>query len=124
MQARMGETKTKSTVRITHVPSGLKLAEGPVGWGITPFEGNYYVGGRWLTTDRLVLSPLPGLCPYKFIYLWMDLKLPDGSKSRALGWKYVVPNPLLPFIAFRVALPGSHPELRVERFAAPAAAAA
>ena len=31
-----------------------------------------------------------------------------------LGWKYVVPNPLLPFIAFRVAVPGTHPELLVE----------
>ena len=30
-------------VHITHLESGQLLAEGPVGWGITPFEGNYYI---------------------------------------------------------------------------------
>jgi len=30
-------------IRITHNPSGEIIAEGPLGWGIMPFEGNYYI---------------------------------------------------------------------------------
>ncbi len=84
----------KKHIRITHRPSRLVLAEGPLGWGITPFEGNYY----------------------KFLYVWLDLKLGDGFRSKNLGWLYWLPNPLLPFIWFRVALPGSHEELEVTEF--------
>ena len=103
------------SVRITHRLTGDLLAEGPLGWGITPFEGNYYVSRKYLRTDRFKPNFLPGLCPYKFLYVWLDLILTDGSKEKNLGWMYWLPNPLLPFIWFRVALPGSHPSLVVER---------
>ena len=103
------------SVRITHRLTGDVLAEGPLGWGITPFAGNYYVSRKYLGTDRFKPNFLPGLCPYKFLYVWLDLILPDGSKEKNLGWMYWLPNPLLPFIWFRVALPGSHPSLVVER---------
>jgi len=103
-------------VRITHKASGIKLAEGPIGWGITPFEGNYYVRRKYLATDQIKPNFLPGLCPYKFLYVWMDFKFEDGRRDRNLGWLYWLPNPLLPFIWFRVALPGAHPALIVERF--------
>jgi uncharacterized protein (DUF427 family) len=93
----------------------MLLAEGPLGWAITPLEGNYYVSRRSLRTDRFKPNFLPGLCPYKFLYVWMDLVLDDGSREKNLGWMYWLPNPLLPFISFRVALPGSHPALVVER---------
>ncbi len=106
----------KKHIRITHRPSRIVLAEGPVGWGITPFEGNYYIRRRHLRTDRLKPNYLPGLCPYKFLYVWLDLKLGDGLRSKNLGWLYWLPNPLLPFIWFRVALPGSHEELEVTEF--------
>ena len=29
---------SREIIRITHLPSGTRLAEGPLGWGITPFE--------------------------------------------------------------------------------------
>jgi uncharacterized protein (DUF427 family) len=103
-------------VRITHRPTGLVLAEGPLGWGITPFEGNYYISKKYLRTDQFKPNFTPGICPYKFFYVWMDLQLPNGSAEKSLGWLYWLPNPLLPFIWFRVALPGSHPSLLVERF--------
>jgi len=103
-------------VRITHFPTDSLLAEGPLGWGITPFEGNYYVARKWLRTDGFRSSWLPGLCVYKFLYVWMDWEAPDGERSRMLGWLYWLPNPLLPFIWWRVALPGRHPELAIERF--------
>ncbi len=103
-------------VRITHRASGIKLAEGPIGWGITPFEGNYYVRGRYLATDQLKPNFIPGLCPYKFLYVWLDLKLGDGREVPNLGWLYWLPNPLFPFIWFRVGLPGTHPELLIEKF--------
>ncbi len=106
---------SKRTVRITHVPSNVLIAEGPLGWSMTPFEGNWYISGKALRTDAFCTTALPGLCPYKFIYLWLDFD-PGGGKppTKRLGWRYVVPNPLFPFIAFRVAVPGSHPELRIE----------
>ena len=102
-------------VRITHRPSGEVIAEGPVGlWGITPFEGNFYIRRRCLKTDRLRPNWIPGLCIYKFLYVWLDLRLPDGRRERSIGWLYWLPNPLLFFVAFRPAVPQSSPVLIVE----------
>jgi hypothetical protein len=101
------------TIRITHTPSGTLLAEGPLGWGITRFEGNYYIRRKHLRTHNLRPNYWPGLCIYKFLYVWVDLQIDGGPRSRFLGWIYWLPNPLLPFIWFRVALPGSHPEIGV-----------
>ncbi len=103
-------------VRITHKPSGLRLAEGPMGWGITPFEGNLYIARKYLKTDRFRPNFLPGLCIYKFLYVWMDLHLDEGRRVRNLGWLYWLPNPLLPFIWYRIAVPRSHPEIQVEEY--------
>ena len=103
-------------VRIVHEPSQTLIAEGPVGWGITPFEGNLYVRRRYLRTTGLKVNFVPGLCVYKFLYVWLDLRLSDGDKVASLGWMYWLANPLFPFIWFRVGLPRSHPELRVEEF--------
>ena len=100
-------------VRIMHRPSGECIAEGPQGWGITPFEGNFYIRKKFLRTSYFRPNFIPGLCPYKFLYVWLDLDDPGGSRSKSLGWLYWLPNPLLPFIWFRVAVPGDHPELTV-----------
>jgi hypothetical protein len=110
-----GEPVSARRIRVTHAPTGTILAEGPLGWGVTPFEGNYYIRDRYLKTDAMRSNFVPGLCIYKFIYVWLDLRLPGKAVSRNIGWKYGIPNPLLPFIWFRTALPGSHPELRIER---------
>ncbi|MEE9166189.1 MAG: hypothetical protein V3U24_01795 [Candidatus Neomarinimicrobiota bacterium] len=103
-------------IRITHIPSGTKLAEGPVGWGITPFEGNLYVRRKYLLTESFRPNFHLGFCPYKFLYVWLDLVLNDKTKIKDIGWFYWLPNPLFPFVAFRVGLPGNHPELQVEQF--------
>ena len=103
-------------VRIKHRETGLLLAEGPLGWGITPFEGNFYISGQYLKTDRFRQNFMPGLCIYKFLYVWMDLHLDEERKIRNLGWMYWLPNPLLPFIWFRVAVPRAHPELEIEEY--------
>ena len=81
-----------------------------------PFEGNFYIRRKFLRTDGFKVNFMPGLCPYKFLYVWLNFKLPDGGRSRNLGWLYWLPNPLLPFIWFRVAIPRVHPELTVEEF--------
>ena len=104
-----------STIRLTHAPSGTILAEGPRGLGgITPFEGNFYIRRKYLRTDALKANGVPGLCPYKFLYVWLDLRLEGREPSKYLGWLYWLPNPLLPFIWWRVALPGDHSEVLVE----------
>jgi len=103
-------------VRITHDATETVIADGPIGWGIFPFEGNYYIGARYL---RATFKPnfIPGICPYKFLYVWMDLLLPNGEREKNLGWLYWLPNPLLPFIWYRVAVEGSNPKLRIEKSA-------
>lgn len=104
----------KKNVRIRHRPTGTLIAEGPVGWGITPFEGAYYVSRRFMRTEGFRPNWIPGICVYKFLYVWLDFHAPDGGRTRALGWMYWLPNPLLPFIWFRVAIPRDHPEILVE----------
>lgn len=105
-----------SNVRITHRATGTVLAEGPLGWGITPFEGNVYIRRKYLKTDGFRVNFLPGLCIYKFLYVWVDLHLGEGERLRNLAWMYWLPNPLLPFIWFRVALPRRHPEILFEEY--------
>ena len=104
----------RRVIRITHRPSGLVIAEGPVGWGITRFEGNFYIRRKYLRSRDLALGWVPGLCPYKGLYVWLDLRLPEGGREAGLAWFYWLPNPLLPFIWFRVAVSGSHPDLVIE----------
>ncbi len=106
---------SEKNTRITHIPSGTRLAEGPMGWGITPFEGNLYVSRKYLLTKGFKPNFVPGFCFYKFLYMWLDLKLDDGSRVRNLAWLYWLPNPLLPFIWYRIAFPRSHPDLLVEK---------
>ncbi len=100
-------------IRIRHRASGTVIAEGRVGWAITPFEGNYYIH-RASLKGQFKPSFIPGFCIYKFLYVWMDLVLPSGRREKALGWLYWCPNPLLPFIWYRVAVPQQHPSLAVE----------
>ena len=106
----------RKCVRIKHAGSDTLIAEGPLGWGITPFEGNYYIGGKYLVTDAFRVNYVPGLCIYKFLYVWHDFVVPGGPVIKNIGWKYWLPNPLFPFIWFRVAIPGSHPEIEVEEY--------
>ena len=102
-------------VRITHRASGEVIAEGPIGlFGITPFEGNYYIARKYLKTSRLKSNWIPGLCIYKFLYVWLDLRLPDGTREPSIGWLYWLPNPLFFFTAFRPAVPQSSPALSVQ----------
>jgi hypothetical protein len=47
----------------------MLLAEGPLGWGITPFEGNFYIRRKHLRTENLRPNYVPGFCIYKFLYV-------------------------------------------------------
>ncbi len=105
-----------SHMRILHRETGTLLAEGPLGWGITPFEGNLYISRKHMKTNGFRANFLPGLCIFKFLYVWMDLHLDHGQRVRNLAWMYWLPNPLLPFIWFRVAVPRNHPALEIEEF--------
>jgi len=107
---------SRKWVRVRHASSNTLIAEGPLGWAVTPFEGNLYIRGKHLKTDGFRPNYVPGLCLYKFLYVWLDFVAPDGTVTKNLGWKYWLPNPLLPFIWFLVAIPSAHPALTVEEF--------
>jgi len=113
----MAKQKKQKILRFVHIPSGQVLAEGPLGWGITPFEGNYYIRERFVCSRRFRATPAIGFCSYKFLYVWVNYVAENGIQSHHLGWVYIVPNPMLPFIAFRLALPSVHPDLRIEQIA-------
>lgn len=103
-------------IRIIHTKSGTLIADGHKGWDITPFEGNYYIRSKSLLAEGFQVNYIPGLCAYKFLYVWLDFKAPNGMVVKNLGWKYWAPNPLFPFIWFRVAVPSVHPELEIEEY--------
>jgi len=90
------------------------LAEGKRGWAITPFEGNFYISGKSLKTKGFRTNFIPGLCIYKFLYVGLDFQPSSGDVIKNMGWRYWLPNPLLPFIWFRAAVPQHHPELLIE----------
>ena len=92
------KAKARRWVRISHRATGTPLAEGPVAWSIMPFEGNFYIRRKFLQTDGFKVTFIPGLCTYKFLYVWMDLLLATGERSRNIGWMYWLPNPLFPFL--------------------------
>ena len=89
------------------------IAEGERGWAITPFEGNLYISGMALRTDGFKANYAPGLCYYKFLYMWLNFHRSDGRVDKFLGWRYWLPNPLFPFIWFRLAVSQNHPDLLV-----------
>jgi len=102
------------TIRITHLPSGEVIAEGETGWGLFAFEGNYYISNKNLKTKNFSFTGIPGICPYKFLYFWYHFKPENGKGTPMLGWKYWLPNPLFPFIAFRIAVPMWHKDILIE----------
>jgi uncharacterized protein (DUF427 family) len=106
----------KSRIRITHKPSGEVIAEGETGWGMFAFEGNYYISNKNFRTKGFKMSWTPGICPYKFLYFWYHFKPQKGEASAMIAWKYWLPNPLFPFIAFRMAVPSQHQDLIIEKF--------
>jgi hypothetical protein len=64
--------KNSRQIRITHRPSGEVIAEGPLGWNIMPFERSYYIRRKFLKTNGFKIKCVPGLCIYKFLYVWLD----------------------------------------------------
>ena len=111
----LAQKKASRRLRIVHRQTGTLVAEGAIGWEITPFEGNYYIGSRALREGKFTPTFIPGFCIYKFLYTWLNFELPNGNRERNLGWFYWLPNPLLPFIWFRVAVPNDHPALVFEQ---------
>lgn len=110
----MGALLNKRYVQIRHQPTGAIIAAGPLGWGITPPEGNYYIRRQYLRDGHFRVDHIPGLCVYKRLYIGLDYVAPDQTVSTHLGWMYWLPNPLFSFIMFRVAVPAFHSLLNVE----------
>ena len=69
---------------------------------------------KCLNQEAFKLTAIPGLCIYKFIYLWSDILVEGHPNARFMAWKYVIPNPLFPFIWYRTAIYGHHPEIEVK----------
>lgn len=62
----LAQTKTSRRLRIVHRQTGTLVAEGAIGWEITPFEGNYYIGSRALREGRFTPTFIPGVCITSF----------------------------------------------------------
>ncbi|OIP68428.1 MAG: hypothetical protein AUK48_15985 [Oscillatoriales cyanobacterium CG2_30_44_21] len=101
-------------ITITHRETGELIAQGYEGWNFFRFEGNYYIHRKYIKTKGFKFNCTPGFCIYKFFYFWLNLKLNNGQKEKFIAWMYVIPNPLFPFIWFRIGLPQYHPSLNVE----------
>lgn len=108
---------TQRYVQIRHQPTGAVIAQGPLGWGITAFEGNYYIRRQYLREGHFRIDHVPGLCVYKGLYVGLNYVAPDQTVSKHLGWLYWLPNPLFPFIVYRVAVPGHDPSIGIELLA-------
>jgi uncharacterized protein (DUF427 family) len=100
---------TKPHIRIRDRSTGTVLAEGGRGWDITPFEGNFYVRARCIKGKFFKSNYVPSICPYKGLYVWLDLQLPERAALKSLAWFYWLPNPLFPFIWFRGCATGQPP---------------
>ena len=103
-------------MRIRLRETGTLLPEGPLGWGITPFEVDLYISKKYPKTNRFRANLLTGLRIYKFLYVWSALHLEQGQRVRNLAWMYWLSNSLVLFIWFRVAIPRNHPALEIEEF--------
>ena len=73
------------SIRISPSASGTTLAEGTLGWSVTPFEGNNHVLHAYLRTRAFKVSYVPGICIYEVLFVWLDLHLDEGDKLRNLG---------------------------------------
>ena len=100
-------------MKIFHRRTEELIAEGERGWAIMLFEGNFYISRKALRTKGFKVNYVPGICFYKFLYVWLDFRGSDGEVDKFLGWRYWLPNPIFPFIWFRVAVPAEHPDLLV-----------
>jgi uncharacterized protein (DUF427 family) len=98
---------TKRLITITHRQTGELIAIRLSRLGLF-FESNHYICPKYIKTNGFKFSLLPGICFYKFVYLWLHLKLSNGKREDFMAWMYVIPNSLLPFIWFRIALPQNH----------------
>lgn len=74
----------------------MLLAEGPLGRGITPFEGNYYVSRKYLRTSGFKPNFIQGLCPSKIrAPTWRNGDLPHRNPRPLptppfpLDWGYI-----------------------------------
>ena len=98
-------------ITIIHRESGAVLTQEPRGWSITPSEGNYYVKEKYLARQYFSNSAIPGLCIHKGIYHRVTLNPPNIKPEGLATWRYVMPNPLFPFIAFSMGISGHPPAL-------------
>ncbi len=98
-------------IRIIHRATEEVIAEGVQGWSFFSFEGNYYISRNNVKTRGFKVNYMPGLCVYKFLYVWLNYEFDGAIASSNIAWMYWLPNPIFPFIWFRVALPANHPEL-------------
>ena len=53
-----------------------------------PLRAIFTSAENTLLTNGFKPNFIPGFCPYKFLYVWLDLKFEQGSKVSNLGWLY------------------------------------
>lgn len=108
------EIADSRVMRIRHHETGALLAEGPNGWGgILHFAGRLFVAGSCLCATPEAAGNA-GVCPIRGVHEDVAWRLPDGSILPGPGYRYPVPNPLLPYLFGRVVFDPGDPRLSIE----------
>lgn len=102
-----------SKFKLTHIKTKKIIAEG-IEKDIYRLEGNYYIKESAFKQGIIVNTYLPGLCFYKFIYVWVNIKISDKLILKSFGWKYILPNPIFFKIFKRIGIPINQDEIQLE----------
>lgn len=78
--------------------SSQVIAEGVKDQTAREFEGNWYFKPQVVKMDYLIVTDRTYTCPYKGTCFWIDVKAPDGTVTRNVGWVYRNPKPGYEFI--------------------------
>lgn len=101
--------------KLIHIATGKILAEGEKK-DFFQLEGNYYLKEFTFKEGVVVNTIIPGLCFYKFIYIWVNIKVSDKIILKNFGWKYIIPNPIFFKIFKRIGIPIYQDEIKLETF--------
>ena len=70
------------------------------------FEGNWYFKPEAVNMQNLKITDRTYTCPYKGVCYWIDLEMPDGTKTENIAWIAPDPKPTYSFVKDQIAFYG------------------